>query len=232
MKRLKKLRFILVYPLAIGLFLAARTTERSLLIGIVVVALGEALRLWANSYVGHVKVNRTEPWRGDAKIGQLITAGPYAYVRHPLYLGTFLLGVGFCIIVGNRWLALLALLFFLVVYQRKMREEDAVILNEWGETFVRYQHAVLAWIPTWRRYADPQGKRSWEGILASKELKTLAWVIVGVILLYFREEFVQERESLWRQHRLKHIVLLGVAVALALGDGIYTLVHRQHRAGR
>ena len=230
MKRLKKLRFVLVYPLAIGLFLSARTTERSLLIGIVVIALGEALRLWANSYVGHRKVNQTR--QGQAKIGQLITAGPYAFVRHPLYLGTFLLGAGFCIIVGNAWLALLALLFFLLVYQRKMREEDAIILAEWGETFARYKQAVCAWMPTGRRYADRQGTGSWQGILASKELTTLAWVIVGVILLYFREELIQRHESFQARHLLKHVILLGAAVALALGDGLYTLIHRQRRGRR
>ena len=228
MKRLKKARFILVYPIIIGLFLTARTTKWSLVIGIVVVALGEALRLWANSYVGHQKVNQTQ--RGNEKIGQLITAGPYAYVRHPLYLGTFLLGLGFCIIVENRWLGLLALLFFLVVYQRKMREEDAVILNEWGETFARYRKAVLAWIPTGRRYAERQGKSSWAGIVASKELKTLAWVIVVVILFYFREELIQRHQSFQARHPLKHFILLGVAVALALGDIVYTLLDRRRRA--
>lgn len=223
MKRLKKLRFILVYPLALGLFLFAHTTERSLLIGALVVALGEALRLWANSYVGHVKVNRTQQWRGDAKIGQLITAGPYAYVRHPLYLGTFLIGMGFCIVVDNVWMALVALGFFLLVYRHKMAKEEAILLDEWGETFERYQRAVPRWLPTGTRYALRTGEASWAGIRASREFKTVLWVTVVLLLLYFREELIQEHGRGWSWRSPKHLALIAATVGLMLSDGLFEL---------
>jgi len=48
----EKPRFAFVYPLAIALVIFAHTTEPSLRWGIVIVALGELLRLWANGYVG------------------------------------------------------------------------------------------------------------------------------------------------------------------------------------
>lgn len=223
-KRLHKLQFLLVYPLVVGLFIVAKTTERSLNLGISIVLLGEALRVWANGYVGHLKVNWTQPWRGDAKIGQLITAGPYAHVQHPLHLGTFLLGLGFCIIVGSGGLALAALLFYVIVYQRKMQQEERILQAEWGGTFARYQVAVPQWVPTWRRYADRTGRWSRRGIAASRELKTLIWVIVLIVLLYFREEVVQEHESL--TDSLKHIVLLAALVLLMLGDGVFEVVRR------
>ena len=226
LKRFYKPRFLLVYPLAVWLFIAANTTEGSFALGGLVVLLGEALRLWANGYVGHVKVNWTQKWRGDAKIGQLMTAGPYAYVRHPLYLGTFLLGLGFCIIVGSWWLTLAALAFFLVIYGRKMAQEERILLDECGEAFARYRRAVSQWLPTWRRYPGGEGRWGWEGIMASREPKTLIWVTVMLILLYFREELIQEREALWTQHTFKHIFLLGLAVVLMLSDGIFELVRR------
>ena len=226
MRRLYKPRFLLVYPLAAGLFIVAHTTEGSLGAGIVVVFLGEALRLWANGYVGHVKVNWTQKARGDAKIGRLITAGPYAYVRHPLYLGTFLLGLGFCIIVGSWWLTLSALAFFLLVYQRKMAQEERILFEEWGEAFERYRQAASQWLPSWQRYQGGEGHWSWQGIVASRELKTLVWVTVLLILLYFREELIQKRQALWAEHQFKHALLLGLAVALMLSDGILELVRR------
>ena len=97
----RKARFFWIYPLAIWLFVTANTSERSLLAGSLVVLLGEALRLWANGYVGHVKVNWTQKWRRDPKVGYLVTGGPYAHVRHQHYVGTFIIGIGFCVAVRS-----------------------------------------------------------------------------------------------------------------------------------
>ena len=158
LKRFTKPRFLLVYPMVALLFLTARTTEWGFRLGMVVVWLGELVRFWANGYVGHVKVNWTQQWRGDAKIGRLITAGPYAYVRHPLYLGTFLIGAGFCLVVGNPWFALSAAALFLVVYHRKMVEEERSLLHEGEDAYARYHAAVPRWLPTGRRYDRRTGQ--------------------------------------------------------------------------
>ena len=223
-EKLRKPRFLLVYPMVPLVFLMASTTERQLYLGITIVLLGECLRLWANGYVGHVKVNWTQKRRGEAKIGRLVTAGPYAFVRHPLYLGTFLIGTGFCVIVGSVWLGGLALAFFLTIYRRKMAQEEDLIREECGSAYDAYHAAIPRWLPTWRRYAAREGRWSWEGILASKELKTLAWAIVVLLLLYFRMEFVQEREAFLVKHWLKRVCLLGLLVILVLADGLFELM--------
>ena len=84
-RKLRKPRFLLVYLLAAWIFLVAYTTKLSLRVGIVFVLFGELMRLWANGYVGHRKVNWTNHEQGQPKIGHLVTAGPYALIRHPLY---------------------------------------------------------------------------------------------------------------------------------------------------
>ena len=229
MRVIRKPRFLLVYPLAVWLFWVAAPTETTLRVGILFVLLGEIVRLWANGYVGHVKVNWTQKWRDDPKIGQLITGGPYAYVRHPLYLGTFLIGVGFCIIVGNVWLALVALGFFLMIYRRKMTQEEAILLDEWRDAFERYRQAVPRWLPTGRRNPHPHGQWSWQGIRASKELKTFVWVLVLLIGMYFRGELLNEHESFLHHHGFKHVLLLALMVILILSDVTYELVHRWRR---
>ena len=225
LKRLSKPRFLLVYPLAVWLFVAAVTSERSFRIGIVLVSLGETLRLWANGYVGHVKVNRTQQARGDTKIGRLITAGPYAFVRHPLYLGTFLIGLGFCLTVENIWVSLVALLFFLVVYGAKMRKEERLLLDECGVAYARYLAAVPRWLPFGKRYADRQGQWSWQGIAASKELKTVVWIMVTFLALYLREELWQEREPF----SFKHALVTAVIAMLILWDVVGELRKRLRR---
>ena len=217
-RKIRKPRFILGYSIAIASFFLAHTTKQSLIIGAVIVLLGESIRLWANGYVGHRKVNQTQG--SGPTIGQLITAGPYAFVRHPLYFGTLIIGAGFCVIVGSPWLALVTFIFFIAVYHHKMAEEEETIRHEWGETFDRYQRAVPQWFPTGRRYAQRHGEWSWAGIRASQEFKTLTWVIVVVILLFFRLELLQEREPLLAGQPLLRLALLGLVTVLVLIDGI------------
>ena len=215
-RKFRKPRFAVVYALAALVICYAHTTALTFQIGIMVAALGEVVRLWANGYVGHVKVNRTDASSGAPKIGRLITAGPYAFVRHPLYLGTLLIAAGTFIIVGNWWLGLIAPACLVTIYRRKMAEEEARIHSEWGEAYTRYHASVSRWLPLRRRYARAEGQWSWQGIVASKEWKTAIWIIVLVIALYVRQEVWQERRvplsGLWTAHPFL-ISLMAVLVA-------------------
>ncbi len=228
-KRLLKPRFLFVYPLAVWLAVTARTSERMFLIGTMIVCLGEALRVWANAYVGHRKVNSTQKRRHDPKIGMLVTGGPYAYVRNPLYVGTFLIGLGFCVIVGNLLMSLSALGLFALTYTRKVQQEEALMREEIGEPCLAYHAAVPRWIPTWRRYPAARGQWSWQGIAASKEWKTVAWVIVCLIALYFREELWQEHRSFAAKHPVKHMLLASLLIGLIVADGTFELIRRTRR---
>ena len=230
--KLNRARFFWVYPLAVWLFLTARTTELSLRLGLVFIILGEAIRLWSNAYVGHVKVNWTQKERGDPKEGHLVTAGPYAYVRNPLYVGSFVIGAGLCLAVRNPLLAVGALGFFVWSYRRKVLGEEAVILDEWGQEYEAYRRGVPRWIPTLRPYpaASRYGQASWQGIVASKEFKTAIWVSVCVIALYFREEFLIERELFAGKNFTRHLVLAVVMAGLMATDIIFELVKRSKRA--
>ena len=207
---LRKARFMFVYPLALGLFLSVHQDARFIRLGVWCVLAGEMLRLWAAGYVGHRKVNRTEHRRGEPKIGALITAGPYAYVRHPLYVGTFLIGLGFCLIAGNLWLMLGALVCFLVVYPKKAAEEEHTIRGEWGEQFDAYRRRVGAWFPRLHPHPDRVGRWSWQGIYASQEVKTVVWLVVVLTALYLRGEWLFEHAPL----RWKHALFLSGAVGL------------------
>jgi len=228
--RARKLRFLMVYPLLVWLMLVADTSEQRLHLGIALALLGESLRFWAHGYVGHVKVNWTQKWRGDPKVGLLVTAGPYAFVRHPLYLGTFLIGAGFCLIAGNVWAALAALGAFLLIYHRKMVQEETLLCGEIGTPYVAYQAAVPRWLPTVRRFPNRHGQWAWRGIVASKEWKTLIWVVVMVIVLYFREEIVQEHEFFPPDERVKQLLVLVTALVLILIDGILEFPSYRKRA--
>ncbi|MBI4353648.1 MAG: isoprenylcysteine carboxylmethyltransferase family protein [Candidatus Omnitrophica bacterium] len=230
MSRVRKARFFWVYPLAAWLFLAAHTSEWSLRLGMLIALIGEALRVWANGYVGHAKVNWTQSGRRHPAIGHLVTTGPYAHVRHPLYVGTFLIGTGFCLAVTSLWGALSALAMFCLLYRRKAMEEEALIADEYGEVYEAYRRVVPRWIPTWRSHYDPRSQWSWKGLRASREWKTLLWVVVGFVVIYFREEFWQEHEVFVEKDWFKHVMLAVMLILLIAVDGVIEVRRRIRRS--
>ena len=119
--------------------------------------------------------------------------------------------------------------FFLFIYDAKMKTEEQLLLHECGERYSAYFANVPRWFPTFRRYADPQGQWTWQGIAASKELKTVAWVTVFFVLLYFREEYLQEHELFSEKVWGKHLRLTLLAVGLIAGDGIFELLRKLRR---
>ena len=95
---LSRIRVPVGFLLAGLFFYLAEPTWPSWLLGIGLAFLGMLLRAWAT---GHVRKN-----------DQLAVAGPYAFTRHPLYLGSFVIGVGFSLAGGS----LLMLVVFLICF--------------------------------------------------------------------------------------------------------------------
>ncbi|MCA9396342.1 MAG: isoprenylcysteine carboxylmethyltransferase family protein [Candidatus Omnitrophica bacterium] len=213
---IKKTRFAVMYPFVVFMFLEAKTTDTSLALGMIVVCLGELIRWWANGFVGHNKVNRTSAEDNQPKIGRLITAGPYRYVRHPLYLGTFLIVAGICVTASNIYFATVVLAVYLMVYQHKINQEDELLSDECSSEHADYKNAVPQWIPFKVPYSNPNGFWTWEGIKASKEWKTAIWLGVLFIVLYLRGEWYQEGEFF--EYEMKPLLFLGLIVLLVSAD--------------
>jgi protein-S-isoprenylcysteine O-methyltransferase Ste14 len=110
------------------------------MIGGAIALVGLGLRAWA---AGHIRKN-----------SQLATSGPYAYTRNPLYLGSFLLGVGFTVASGQPWLGLVFAALFLGIYLPVMRVEAATLAELFGEDYTRYARAVPLLLPRFWPYRD------------------------------------------------------------------------------
>jgi methanethiol S-methyltransferase len=82
------------------------------------------------------------------KDGQLATRGPYAYVRHPQYVGFVLVFLGFLV----QWPTLLTLAMFPVLvamYMRLARREEKEVRARFGQAYDRYASEVPAFVPRW-----------------------------------------------------------------------------------
>lgn len=117
---------------AVFLFFA-KPTPNALLIGASISILGLALRAWA---AGHIRKN-----------AQLATSGPYAFTRNPLYLGSFLLGLGFTVAAGRLVLGLLFAALFLGIYLPVMRVEASTLAELFGKDYEVYRQSVPLFFP-------------------------------------------------------------------------------------
>ena len=124
---------------ALFIFLA-QPRPLSLAVGGAISVLGLAMRAWAS---GHIRKN-------DA----LATSGPYAYTRNPLYLGSFLLGLGFTI--GSGWwpLGIAFAALFLGIYFPVMRVESATLGEIFGTAYQRYASEVPIFFPRLTRFRN------------------------------------------------------------------------------
>ena len=132
-----------------GLFVVlARPDRRSLFVGGAVALLGLAIRAWAS---GHIRKN-----------DRLAVSGPYAHTRNPLYLGSFILGLGFTVAAASSLLLFLLLggLFaslFLGIYWPVMRVEASTLAGMFGEEYNAYAAAVPLLFPRLTAYRAGDG---------------------------------------------------------------------------
>lgn len=137
---LQRLRVPLGFIFAAVFLFFARPTAVTLLAGSAVAVIGLAIRAWAS---GHIRKAET-----------LAISGPYAHTRNPLYLGSFLMGVGFTIAAGVWWLAPIFAILFLGIYFPVMRVESEDIRRVFGSQFDEYERNVPLFFPritVWRR---------------------------------------------------------------------------------
>ena len=98
----------------------------------------------------------------------LSTRGAYSVVRHPLYLGSFLITLGFAVCAINPYrpvqtfvVWVLAVGGFALVYRRKMIDEEDKIAGIFGEAHSRYRQAVPMFWPDFRQ-ASAMGRGSFD----------------------------------------------------------------------
>jgi protein-S-isoprenylcysteine O-methyltransferase Ste14 len=117
------------------------------ILGSATVWLGLTLCVWARVHLGR-------NWSGRISLKQdheLIRTGPYALVRHPIYSGLLLAMCGTAWVRGE-WRALLAVGLMTVSYWRKLRLEERLLGQTFGDAYRDYRGRTAALVP-WRRRA-------------------------------------------------------------------------------
>jgi len=106
-------------------------------IGIVIVLSGFLLRISARGYKSEKSCEGKN----------LITDGPYGLMRHPMYFGTFLIGLGIIALLFNWWLLPLFLLIFLLIYVPQVHREEEKLSRQFGSSYKVYSQKTPKYFP-------------------------------------------------------------------------------------
>jgi len=159
--------------------LFARPRPATLIVGAAVSILGLLLRGWA---AGHIRKNSA-----------LATSGPYAFTRNPLYLGSFLLGVGFTIASGFWPLGILFAVLFLGIYFPVMRVESGTLAQLFGESFQKYAREVPLFFPRVTPYRSGEPTNGFDGSLYMRyrEYRAALGLVIAWVLLVFKAYYLK-----------------------------------------
>jgi protein-S-isoprenylcysteine O-methyltransferase Ste14 len=130
-------------PFLLVMLVFAAPTGLSIMVGFVTALIGELIRFWGVAYAG--SETRTTGTVGGT---QLVTSGPYAYVRNPLYVGNILiyLGVGVMSDALVPYLQLIALAYFVFQYRAIVSIEEAYLTQRF-EGWKEYASNVRRFLP-------------------------------------------------------------------------------------
>jgi len=197
--KLRHYRRYFSYPLIISPLLLTSPTlvqthpvlDGSLdIVGLFIACCGQALRLWA--------------WGANPPVPGFRLYGPYTFVRHPLYVGNFLIGLGLLIVFNAPLAYLIVLPSLALLYWSVTAEEEERLEKKWGAAYLEYQTQVPRFL-AWRGGIVEGYQRvpfRWRQAL-SKEGESICGLAAGAISLEVYEEVLThgfkgtEREMLF-----------------------------------
>ncbi len=169
-------------PFLICAVVFASPSVISLAVGFCIAFVGELVRFWGVSIVG--AETRTTGTVGGTF---LITNGPFAYVRNPLYLGNMLLyaGVGVMSMALFPWLLLAGSVWFYLQYSLIVKGEEEYLSRQFGEPYAHYVRHVGRFLPRltpYRGLAQPVKTVNPAEGLASERRTLQAIVLVTIVI--------------------------------------------------
>jgi len=160
-RRIARYRVRLGFPCAALALWLAQPSPRSLAAGAVVASGGELLRIWA---AGHLVKGR-----------EVTASGPYRFSRHPLYLGSTLIGIGFAV-ASRRWIpALLVLGYMAITLTSAMSSEERHLTEKFGSAYPDYRDGRGPEISRRFSLARAVGNREHKAVLGLLAVLALLW---------------------------------------------------------
>lgn len=107
--------------------------------------------------------------------------GIYSVVRHPLYLGNFLMWFGISFLTNSIWFILTFVLVYWIYYERIMFAEEEFLRKKFGAAYVNWANRTPAFLPNLKLFVKPSLSFSWKKVLKKEKNGFLALFLVFMV---------------------------------------------------
>ena len=165
-------------PFFVAGIVLANPRDDLMIFGAILMVFGELLRIISVGYLGVSSRSR------EIVSEKLVTNGPYAYLRNPIYTGNIFIYMGASIFAGG-WLPYmlyLVILFFSIQYSLTVKYEESGLENVHTEKYLDYKETVPRFYPRLSPYPQ-KGKEKLDILTALISDKTTFLAIIGFIIM-------------------------------------------------
>jgi protein-S-isoprenylcysteine O-methyltransferase Ste14 len=166
LQRIARLRVPLGFVCGVLALWLSRPTPPSLAVGAAVAVLGEAMRVWA---AGHLEKGR-----------EVTSSGPYAFTRHPLYVGSTIIGIGLIIAAANPVVGVMVIAYLAVTLTAAIRTEEAHLTEKFGDAYPEYREG---------RTAGGQRTFGFARALRNREYRAVAGLALALAVLAWKTRY-------------------------------------------
>lgn len=168
--------------LIVPLLAPGHLSAKQWIVGVIIIAIGEAIRLAGVAAAGTVTRRRSR------NVQRLVTYGIFSWVRNPLYVGNFLVWMGFAVISGVYWFIPVAAVIFAIEYTLIVRYEEGVLESIFGVEYLEYKKRTPRWVPRPPAVKET-GPHDW-GESWRSEVSTFMQYAALVIAFYIKQRIV------------------------------------------
>jgi protein-S-isoprenylcysteine O-methyltransferase Ste14 len=172
--------------IGVPLLVPARMSPAGWIVGAICIFAGEWVRLAGVAAAGTVTRRRSRT------VQRLVTYGIFAWVRNPLYVGNFLIWMGFTIISGVLWFLPLAIVIFAIEYSLIVRYEEGVLESIFGAEYLAYKQSTPRWTPR-PPQSSVAGPHDWREAWRSEVSTFLQYA--GLVVLFVVKQWWENRLS-------------------------------------
>lgn len=147
-------------------------------LAVLLAAGGLVLRIWASGYL--------------QKFESLTILGPYYWSQNPLYLGSFLMGLGFTVAGGQPWLIAIFLSVFFAIYFPVIEQEEGELSEAYPGQYDVYRQCTSRFFPGLPKKKDRvlrplnsgEGEFSWKRVVKNREHRGVVGFLVVAIVVF------------------------------------------------
>lgn len=161
---LARRRVAIGFVAAVAAFWFARPTRGTLVAGAIIAVAGELLRIWA---AGHLEKGR-----------EVTSSGPYRVLRHPLYAGSTLIGIGFAIASASYVVIVLVAGYLALTIGAAVATEEAHLTAKFGAAYPDYRAGRAA--------GEPRRRFSWSRAMRNREYRAVSGLIAALAVLVWK----------------------------------------------